>query len=346
MKRLSVAVLALSIALSATAYAQLPGKLKKAAEDILKKKTGDGGSEAGRTSGSRPPAVKDKNREYAPGLSFSTLLNGVDVLAKNGRLSLNQIQATFLPEDCKEGYVVLRAADGKELIQYDWKPDRLKKPYTRLNFQKTTDLQSGQTSGGVRWSELKPGDYVLDFYLPTEHFYTFPFSIHKVGGDDPFGDGQCYVTKGAWERWGYLYYTDADPTRNLQWKVWLRNDKCNQKNIKVRVEIVREADGELVCTSREHTTNSLQPKWTRLAFDMVFPEGKEVPRGTYFKAKDLLSTDGAYKLTMKIDDEVYGIWKFEIEGGKPKYTGRTVRGEADPLTFVEGGRDAFWYARE
>ena len=33
-----------------------------------------------------------------------------------------------------------------------------------------------------------------------------------------------------------------------------------------------DADGELVCTSREHTTNSVQPKWTRLAFGMVFSQ--------------------------------------------------------------------------
>jgi hypothetical protein len=28
------------------------------------------------------------------------------------------------------------------------------------------------------------------------------------------------------------------------------------------------------------------------------------------------------------------------------YTGRAVRGKADPLTFIEGGRDAFWYMEE
>ena len=114
----------------------------------------------------------------------------------------------------------------------------------------------------------------------------------------------------------------------------------------MRIEIKRDQDGELVCTSREHTTNSCQPKWTRLEFDMVFPAGKEVPHGTYFKAKDLLETDGAYTLSMKIDDQLYGTWKFAIEGGKLNYTGRTVRGKANPLTFVEGGRDAWWYAKE
>lgn len=349
MLRISLALLALSIALAGSAQAQLPGKLKRGAEEAVRKGLGgekDGTEQAGEGSRARPPAKQDQDRKYAPGLSFSTVLNGVVVLPKNGQFQLNQLQATFIPEDCAGGFVVLRTADGTELYQYDWKPDRLKQPYTLLNFTQTTDLRSGETSGGSGWKELKPGDYVLDFYLPAEHFYTFPFTIAKVGGDDPFGEGQCFVTKGDWERWGYLFYSEANPDRNLEWKVWLRHDACNEKDIKVLVEITRDADGELVCTSRPLTTNSVQPKWTRLAFDMIFPEGKEVPHGTYFKAKDLLSRDGAYTLTMKVDEQVYGTWKFVIDGGKPNYMGRTERGTANALTFIEGGRDAFWYARE
>ncbi len=349
MNRFSVAVVVSLMALVGLAQAQLPGSIRRGVKEAIGKGLGeqkDGEQKADEGSRARPPAKKDKDRQYAPGLSFSTVLNGVVVLAKNGRFTLDHIQATFVPDGCEGGFVVLRQSDGTELYQFDWKPDRLKKPYTLLSFWQTTDLKTNEKVGGGGWMELPPGDYVLDFYLPSEHFYQYPFSIKKTGGDDPFGDGQCFVTTGDWERWGYLYYADAKPERNLEWKVWLRNDACNEKSIKVRVEITRDADGELVCTSREGTTHSVQPKWIRLAFDMVFPEGKEVPHGTYFKASDLLRTDGAYTLTMKIDGELYGTWKFTIENGKPKYTGRTVRGEADPLTFIEGGRDAFWYARE
>ena len=54
---------------------------------------------------------------------------------------------------------------------------------------------------------------------------------------------------------------------------------------------------------------------------------------------------GNYTLTMKLDSNVYGVWKFKVIGGQLNYTGRTERGKADPLTFVEGGRDAWWYER-
>jgi hypothetical protein len=343
MYRLLLAILVLSITMSSVASAQFGGLTDKA-KDKASEEADQAKTKA--TKGERPAAVNDPNRQYPPGLSFSALLNGVKLLPKNGRFDLNQIQATFIPDDCEGGLVVLRTADGTELYEWDWRPDRLEKPYTLLSIHGITNLATGERKGGGGADMAKPGDYVLDFYLPTEHFYTFPFTITKVGGDDPFGDGQCYVLSGEWADHGYLYYRKADPEQSLQWKVWVRNDACTSKDIKVHIEIKRDADGEVVCTSRKHKTNSAQPQWVRLEFDMVFPEGKEVPHGTYFKAKDLLATDGAYTLTMTIDGNPHGTWKFGVEGGKLTYTGRTLRGEADPLTFIEGGRDAWWYTRQ
>ena len=350
MSRLLAGMIVLSVVLGSTASAQIPGRLKKKAEKALKGKLGKDGREsdqpqAGDQSRSRPPARKDKDRKYPPGLSFSSVLNGVKLLPKNGKFSLNQIQTTFLPDDCKEGFTVLRTADGKELFQWDWKPDRLKKPYALMDSHKRTDLKTGQRQGGGFVDMSTPGDYVLDFYLPTEHFYSFPFTVEKLGSDDPFGPGDCYVLNGDWENWAYLYYREAKADQSLHWKVWLRNKAAEPVDVKIRVEVTRDADSKLVCTSRGTTTYTLKPDWVRYDFDLIFPKELE-GGGAYFKAKDLLETDGAYTLTTKINDEVYGTWKFTIKGGKLQYAGRALRGEADPLTFIEGGKDAWWYARE
>ena len=48
---------------------------------------------------------------------------------------------------------------------------------------------------------------------------------------------------------------------------------------------------------------------------------------------------------MTIDGQPYGTWTFAVAGGKLQYAGRTVGSSADPLTFVEDGRDTFWYYR-
>jgi hypothetical protein len=345
MTRTLVSMIALSVFLCGTANAQLPGRLKQKAREALMEKVSKGKQDAGDSSRSRPPARKDKDREYPPGVSYSSLLNGVKILAKNGQFRLDNIQATFLPDDCPGGWIVLRTADGKELVQFDWKPDRLKKPYAIMGVHKITDLKNGETIPA--FVDLSaPGDYVLDFYLPEEQFYTYPFSVVKTSSNDPFAGGDCYMTNGDWQGCGYLYYVDARADQSLMWKIWLRSGQAEELAAKVHVEIKRDADDEVVCTNRTSTSYSFNPNWTRYEFDMVFPEGKEVPHGTYFKAKDLLETDGAYTLTMTINGKTHGVWKFKVAGSKLNYTGRTARGEADPLTFIEGGRDAWWYVKE
>ena len=350
MRSLVLTAFVLSIVMAGTANAQLPGRLKAKAKDAIKKAAGKDSKKADKDAAiggdsARPAAKKDKDRKYPPGFSFSSVLNGVNLLPKNGQFRLNHLQTTFLPEGCEKGWVVLRTADGTELCQYDWKPDHLKKPYTLLNIMKTTDLQSGEviSTGVVDLS--KPGDYVLDFYIPGELYYTFPFSVSKLGAEDPFGAGDCYRLEGDWSDWGYLFYTDAKPDQSLVWKVWLRSKTAEETDVKISLEITRDADSKLVCTGRGNMTHSLRPDWVRYEFDMIFPQ-ELTSGGQYFKAKDLLETDGAYTLTMKIDDEVYGVWKFNVEGNKLQYAGRAVRGEADPLTFIEGGRDAWWYAKQ
>ena len=78
---------------------------------------------------------------------------------------------------------------------------------------------------------------------------------------------------------------------------------------------------------------------------MIFPP-KGTSGGAYFKAKNLMATDGDYTLTMKIANKPYGVWKFAVKDHKLNYTGRTLRGKADPITFIEGGRDAWWYGKQ
>jgi len=282
---------------------------------------------------------------YPPGLSYSSVLNGVLLQSKNGQFRLNAIQGTFFPPNV-EGWTILKKAGGGDIYRIEFKTQTLKAPYFYMDFWKTTDLRTNKNLGAGWFSLTETGDYVLDFYLPTGKFHTFPFSVSKLSAGDPFAGGDYYFLEGDWADWGYLYYRGAKPDQNLQWKVWLRNKAAeNYRDAKVRVEIVRDRDKKLICTSRENTTYSLNPKWVRYAFDMVFPP-EQTSYGKYFKAKDLLAVDGAYTLKMTVNGKHYGTWKFSIKGGKPQYTGRTLRGKADPLTFVEGGLDAFWYKKQ
>jgi len=294
--------------------------------------------------------------DYPPGLMFSTVLNGVKVLSDSGKFRLDGIQAVFLPDPANDAYrpynpndgaplwAILSRADGTELYRLDFYAEKLKAPYWLLSSYKATKPSGDAISGS--WLDLPgTGNYVLGFYLESGKFYTFPFTVALATSDDPFGDGDQYYLSGDWEDWGYFFYTGADPEQSIQFKVWLSNKgEKSETSFKPKIKVFNRNGGSLVCTSRPNRTLTIRPEWVRYEFDLIFPmEGTS--GGAYFKAKDLLANDGSYVLKLYFDDQIYGEWDFTIEGGKFKYSGRTVRGTADQLTFIEGGKDAFWYKK-
>ena len=291
-----------------------------------------------------------------PGLMHSTVLNGVKLHHETGGFYLYNIQAVFLPDaqskmiyaynpdDGGKLWAILSEVSGTEVARFDFYGEKLKAPYWLLSSYKLTYLGEGEPPANKRLP-LQPGQYMLSFFLETGLFYTYPFSISVVPSSSAFDPGDFYFIDGDWNHWGYLYYWEANPEQSLHWKVWLRNkEHKSSKSVSPRVEIWRDKGNKLVCTSRKITL-TLNPSWVRYDFDMIFPmEGTS--GGAYFEARDLLATDGSYTLKMTLDDKPYGAWKFKVVGGKLNYTARTLRGQADPLTFVEGGVDAWWYTKQ
>jgi hypothetical protein len=286
---------------------------------------------------------------------FSTVLNGVKLQHANGMLRLDSIQAVFLPTPNDSNYypynpndggklwTILRTADGTELFRLDWYADPLKLPFWLLDSYNTSDLATGETDNSEWLDMARPGDYVLDFYLEGELFYTYPFTISRLASPDPYAGGDYYFLEGDWSDWGYFYYPDANPEQSIQFKVWLNNHAAEEYGeVKPRMEVRR--GGTLVATGRPNMTYTLKPEWVRYELDLIFPmEGTS--GGAYFKAKDLLATDGDYTLSLYLSDELYGTWNFSVRGGKFATTGRADRSVANPLVYVDGGRDAFWFRK-
>jgi len=293
--------------------------------------------------------------ENPPGLLFSTLLNGVKMNHNDGKLRIDDIQAVFLPDvtsnssnhyDPDTGgklWTILRKADGTALYRLDWYAEKIKDPFWLLNSYRATDLGSNRVLGGGPLAFNQPGDYVLDFHLSSGLFYAFPFSLVRASSSDPLA-GECLLLSGAWEKWGYFYYADADPQRQLLFKIWLHNNGPQEKDVRIKIEVKNQA-GKLVCTSRPGMTQTLAPEWNRFEYDLISPM-QGTSGGAMFTAGQLLAKNGSYTLKLTIDGNLYGTWSFQVAGGKLVYSGRTLRGKADPLTFVEGGRDAWWYEKQ
>ena len=303
-------------------------------------------------------AIPASAAEYPPGIMFSTVLNGVKLLSATGELSLDNIQATFLPKsapipnqyyyyspDLGGGVnAVLKDSSGNEIAKFDFYVELIKQPYYLLGAYKLTGPDESILIPGGR-VKMQPGSYTLDFYVEGKHFYHFPFSVSKLSAADPFSGGDYYFLEGDWEKWAYMFYGDADPEQNLVFKVWLRNKEAkNERDFTPKLKIT-DSSGKLICTSHTGVTMTLQPQWSRYEMDITDPS-EGATYGKYWKAKDLLAKDGEYTLTLTLSDKVWGTWKIKVSGGKFAVSGRAVRGSADPLTFIEGGRDAFWFEKK
>ena len=289
-----------------------------------------------------------------PTLLHSSVLNGVKIEQDTGEVYLYQIQVRDLPPPAGAGYypynpdtggklwAVLSSAAGAQIARFDFSAQRLNDPYWLLKEYRLTDLRTGQMSNTGRVG-LTPGVYVLDFFLEGTHFWTFAFGVSSL--TDNAGQTGWFLD-GPWEDWAYMFYADGNPQSGLMWKVWMRNKMVNlQRSARVSVEVTRDGDGQMVCQSNLTAERLLQPYWVRFEFPLDWPADSEHP-GLTMVAQTLLANDGAYTVTVKIEQQPYAQWKFSVANGQLARVPRTDPATADPMTFIQGGDDAWWYERE
>jgi hypothetical protein len=305
-----------------------------------------GSGVSGVVSANVPSGIANEgNYQKNASIVFSSLLASFSVEARTGRLTLrNQLQTSYLPTGAS-GRVVLSKASGEEFCHWEWYLDafRMPPPYRLMAFKDAL----GPDGTLLSYSDAKlsdPGKYVLDFYSEDQKFFSYPFTLRIEEPDHPSDGDALYLTDGAWNDWGYLYYSQADPKSNLIWKIFMRDEDHKKTYHSIAVKITRDSDGKLISQSREDRTYRLSHDWVRQDIVMATPQSA-VGDVKFSRAADLLGKDGAYTLTLELDGDRYGTWKFDVRGGKLNYEGRTLREEADPLTFIEGGTDAFWYRR-
>lgn len=275
-------------------------------------------------AGTNPPAV-----------FFNSILNNTVFASGAGYLSFRNMWVADLPQEAAEGKIVV-SREGTAIYNFKWKYGQSDPPDTLIEIAQATDAKTGEHVGMATLTE--PGNYTFDFVVLDKKFYTYPFKLTKIG--------ESYFLEGAWADWGFLSYPDGDPLRELTWKMWLRNYADEDKKlVKVSAEIVRDKDKKVICAADPNRTWTLQKEWQRFEFAMMNPPGH--PSGEKFtKTKYLLEADGAYTLTVKVLGQPYGVWKFNVKGGKLEYTGRTLRGKTDPMTYIHGGAGAYWYEKQ
>lgn len=292
--------------------------------------------------------------EMSPTIMWDSILGSTVVYSTSGDLSLTgfeRLTAVFLPPaesrtiypynptDGGNFWAILSSENGTELARFDFWAQQRPSPYWVVDDAWVTDLRTGDRLEGGRLP-AQPGDYVVDYYLDTGRFYTFAFSVSKLESDDPFRPQTYWFLDGPWRDWGALTYANADPNSSLHWLIYLHNrGREASTNVAFDVKVTRDADGALVCGTRSGMSWNLNREWKSHRFEMVSPDQR------LFRAGDLLANDGAYTLRMTLDGQPYGTWRFNVAGGQLQHAGRAVRGAVDPLEFIEGGPERWWYVR-
>lgn len=281
----------------------------------------------------------------SPVLLHASLLNSVVVDPSTGALQIRNIQLLGLPQPPNGNYDVnatdpagklwatLTTAGGNEVARFDFSTEHGDQGALVTSYSVITIPGQQEKPLSVK---LEPADYVLTFSLATGKFYVLPFSVKLVEGK--------HLSCGDWNSWGYFMYGRGDAEQPLVWKLWLRRHETgNRDGIEARLEIVRDKDNKVVATTRPDSKLWLTPAWVRYQFDIMHPSAS-VTGGGFMKASELLGQPGDYTLKMSMGGTPYGSWKFSVAGGKFVPSGRADTATADPLTYVFGGTDAFWYA--
>lgn len=275
-----------------------------------------------------------------PGFLFSSLLENITINANGGWIKIgDNVVSVFLPENAS-GKLVLYREDGTELVHWPWEANRgrFSVPFHTINFRNAMD-KSGNQFDVTKLRLNTPGNYRFDFFMGGKRIYTFPLSIRELKPSDPFGGESKFVAIGDWNDWGYVHFAEGAGSPIVSWKLWLREWEFDQVSRSIEVEL-RNPSGALVAQNKVRSSVTFRHDWKRLDFELHKPKDNSL-----FRSTDLVK-DGPYELKMTMNGKTYGIWKIGMKGGKPVTTGRAERGAADPLTFVEGGSNAFWFKRE
>ena len=292
---------------------------------------------------------------FRPAIMHSSLLKGGSEgvgLLKDGTFTLGDIIGVFLPTTTTSGenagygsndgdfriVSVLTTEGGDEIQRNNWVSAGYEVNAANPYFRRLTPH-----IGSL--NKLKPGSYTLDFSIEGDHFYSFPFRVVELVKGDAYNPMSILGIDGDWNDYIYVYIADNRPDEGLYFKRWLRNDKkqLNIKEYNADVSYTLKRDGAVIGTSPKQDCY-VNRIWQRKEF--MFEKVKNEEGGLItMKGSDLLNHDGDYEITMTFDGTTTN-YRFTVKDGAIVHQGRQDRGEADPMTMIEGGRDAYWIRQE
>lgn len=289
----------------------------------------------------------------APGVTFFSLLESVEVGYVDGRLNIDRLYAVCLPTPDKKSTstyeydpdvggkltTVIKSADGKILNTYVWYGESIGGLW---------ELSRYKVLGG--YQTIKPlakGNYLLEFAAEDKPFYRFPFSVVEGKNEDPYQPaGTRYFIDGAWNDYGNIFYQRNDPESALRFTTWVRNMRGvdNKTPVPYELKLISLKNDRLV--AQDSGTLLLQPRWGKA--DLLLRPADNA-KGSYLKAAELLREDGRYVFRLSMDGKSYGDYVFDVKGGRIQFQGKQVSGKSEPMDqivdYMSGGRYSSWWVK-
>jgi hypothetical protein len=287
-----------------------------------------------------------------PGISFWSLLGSVGVGYSDGRLNIDKLYAVCLPAPSKQSAsnyeydpdaggkltTVVKSADGKVINTYVWYGHQIAGLW---------ELSSYKVLGGHQ--SVKPlaaGNYSLEFAANDEPFYRFSFSVVEGRNDDPYQPaGARYFIEGPWSEYGNIFFQRNDPESALKFTTWLqgKSDKDGRPTTPYELKLVNLKTGNLI--GEDSGSFLLKPGWQKADL-LLRPAGE---KNSFLKAGELLRADGRYAFRLTVDGKPYGVYPFEVKGGRIQFQGKQIREKTDPtimiVDYLSGGRYSSWWLK-
>lgn len=292
-------------------------------------------------------AIKIDPDQPFPSIMYSDILKSMSdqVLWEKGQLRFfERVRMTFLPDFTDPQHIAaynpntgafivseLRNDDNELVDTVFWEARKDKFP-----FWTTTAVNNSDPA------PLTEGEYTLTWKIDGEEFWELPFEVVSEEASNAYDQPNVYL-KGPWQNWAYIYVPNGNLNQTPTFNLFLRDKNATPGNwTESRIHVEIERDGELVAQHGKNNSSIQQAKpwWINQELALRKPDDSGFASGA-----DILQ-EGDYTIKVTINDELWGEYEYESDGGSLPFKGRQDREDADPMEYLEGATDRFYIERD
>lgn len=235
-------------------------------------------------------------------VEMTSLLEAFKLHHKTGVLDLNArsgANGAFLDPQARLRVEISRKGDPRPVVSRPVRVRSLGKVWSNL-----------QVEGAPLFQFAEAGEFTIRYLVDGKLITSFDFQVMKVEGDDPFAPTSFFYADGPWNELGFVQVVNGNPSTPLTFKLFTRQATVKPDNdLKATVELFH--GNERVALA--NPGGVAWSEWSLKEFDFSFPVEQG---GRKFTFADLVKNDGDYRITVKLDGDLYGHYPITVRSGK------------------------------